>query len=72
MKNPKTSKTYYPCQDIGDGTGEIKAYVNSTQKEIYFEISYIEGYPIPYTVLDADTAEELAKDLLKMVKEMRK
>lgn len=52
---------------------ELTAYVN-TQDMLYIRIENVESdhdYSMEHICLDADTAEDLARDLLKMVKELR-
>lgn len=71
MKDIRITKLYHPCQELPDEVGVVKAYINSTESEIYIEVSYYDREIPAYTVLNADTAEKLARDILKMVKEIR-
>lgn len=69
-KDIRSAKVYYPCQD--DLEMELTAYINSTDKEIYISIEDKSNDEHGgWIVLNADTAEELAKDLLKQVKWIR-
>lgn len=68
MKDITITKIYHSDSDC-DYNSQVRCYINN-QNKIYLSVQFEDDDP-GFTVLNADTAEQLARDILKMVKELR-